>query len=108
MGLCCRWCLLSHSSAGGEAERVTDTPEVLCILGLLLPVIKNLPATAVTLSQAKVLVLSPSPCLAPNFANMHECRVLKFRFMVPKFMVLRINKKLLWWLRAGYPINPKS
>lgn len=29
-------------------------------------------ANSVTLSQAKVLALSPSPCLALNFANMHE------------------------------------
>lgn len=108
MGLHCRWCHFSPSSAGGEAERVMDTSEVLCMLGLLLLIIKNLLATSVTLSQAKVLALSPSSCLAVNFANMHECRVLKFRFMVPKFMVLRINKKLLWWLRAGYPINPES
>lgn len=107
MGLCCTWYLFSHSSAGGAAGMVMDT-EVLCIPGLLLFIVRSLPATSVTLSQAKVLALSPSPCLAPNFANMHECRVLKFRFMVPKFMVLRINKKLLWWLRAGYPINPES
>lgn len=98
----------SPPAAGGEAGRVTDTLEVLCILRLLLLVIKNLLATTITLSQAKVVALSPSLCLALNFANMHECRVLKFRFMVPKFMVLRINKKLLWWLRAGYPINPES
>lgn len=58
--------------------------------------------------QAKVLALSPVPCFTPRFANVHECKVLKFRFMVPKFMVLRINKKPLWWLRAGYPINPES
>lgn len=65
-------------------------------------------ANSVMLSQAKVLALSPSPCLALNSANMHEYRVLNFRFMVPKFMVLRINKKLLWWLRAAYPISPES
>lgn len=107
MGLCCWW-FFSQSSAATEAGRVTDKPEVWCLLGFLLLIIKNLPATSFALTQAKVLALSPSPCLTLHFANMHECKVLKFRFMVPKFMVLRINKKLLWWLRAGYPINPES
>lgn len=66
----CKWgtglCLFSPPLAGMEAEKVTDTPEVLCIRGLLLLIVKNCSKLCyVVTSQGPGLVSIPLPC--PEF-----------------------------------------